>query len=123
MRVAGFLITLAEARRWYSQQELGHPDASDENALSLLKRVVRHNHARLLVVRYPTQSEDDNQYLIPTRRAHFSRQRFRDIGWDARRLEQYQRVEKEDTVEKLIKEHGLEAQFATAYVDDSDWYR
>ncbi|KAF8056492.1 hypothetical protein FPV67DRAFT_1456630 [Lyophyllum atratum] len=122
MRVGGFLITPSEARRWYSQQE---PDrlASETRVITLLGQVVRRNHAKLYVINHPTQNDDDMMYLVPTRRAHFDRQMFRDIGCDGLRLEQCKWGEQEDIVHKLIKEHGLEAEFTTVYVEDSDWYK
>ncbi|KAF8152657.1 hypothetical protein B0H34DRAFT_801050 [Crassisporium funariophilum] len=91
MRVGGFLITPEEARRWYSQQHPGSL-ADDANAITLLGEV-----------------DEDKKYLIPTRRAHFSRQMFRDIDGDALQLEPCKWGEQEDIVHKLIEEHGLKA--------------
>ncbi|KAF8056490.1 hypothetical protein FPV67DRAFT_1677877 [Lyophyllum atratum] len=122
MRVGGFLITTAEARRWSSLQVPDIP-ADDMLAIVVLAQFVRDNFAKFLVVTYPTQHEADEKYLIPTRRARFSRQMFRDIDRDALRLEQWTWGEKEDIVHKRLTENGLEVEFATVYVKDSYWYQ
>ncbi|KAF8056488.1 hypothetical protein FPV67DRAFT_1677876 [Lyophyllum atratum] len=121
-RVGGFLITPAEARRWSSRQEPDIP-ADDMLAIVVLAKFVRDNLTKFLVVTYPTQHDDDVKFIIPTRRARFSRQMFRDVDRDALRLEQFKWGEKEDVIHELLEEHGLEAEFATIYVKDSDWYK